>query len=183
MQLIITTSDKITTPHLQHNQGAVETSLVADVGLPRFGLCLQPSHTNPIPPIVLLFHLWEGHILPTHFVLTLPRLHKLHAVHVIHATCADPIAPPLDPRLYDSARNISLLMQIALTLYDDYHTLCVNTRAQDMRFAALYCDAMFSFRNPWAGKYLVERVAFLTTDAVYGAIPVVHAHVCQFLVG
>jgi membrane-anchored glycerophosphoryl diester phosphodiesterase (GDPDase) len=74
--------------------------------------------------IPLLHLLWEAHILPTHFVLML-----LFSIIYTAFTPVDNIHPYLlwAFTTCTTIRNASfIVMQVAFTLYDSYHHLCVT---------------------------------------------------------
>ncbi|KIW03718.1 uncharacterized protein PV09_05027 [Verruconis gallopava] len=126
--------------------------------------------------IPLLHLLWEAHILPSHFILML-----LTQLVYTSRTPTSKIHPEL---LWAFAtcttiRNASFfVMQVALTLYDGYHHLCVTTRAQDMQVAGI--EETFAWRQPWKAKYLAERILFPIAGAIYSAAPAIYAQVFHF---
>jgi hypothetical protein len=125
----------------------------------------------------LLHLLWEAHILPTHFVLML-----LFSVIYTALTPVDKIHPQLlwAFATCTTTRNASfVVMQVAFTLYDSYHHLCVTTHAQNMQVAGI-SNETFVFRYPWEAKYLAERILFPVSGAIYSAAPAVYAQVCHF---
>lgn len=120
--------------------------------------------------------LWEAHMLPLHFILILvaSALYTLvvpsrHIHPLLHWTFW----------LMAVLRNASfVVMQVAFSLYDSYHALCVSTRAKDME--KTHITEMFAYRNPIHWKYLAERVLFPIVGILYSAVPALHAQVCHF---
>jgi Glycosyl transferase family group 2 len=127
-----------------------------------------------------LFHLlWEAHLSPSHFVLTL----LASALYTLSTPRSD-IHPHLLWAFSVCAvlRNISfLLMQLVFSLYEDLHALCVYKRASDMRDAGISdSDTMFSYREPMRWTYLAERVLFPVAGVVFGTVPALQAQLCHF---
>jgi hypothetical protein len=124
-----------------------------------------------------LFHLlWEAHFVPVHFVIILLGT----AVYSILTPTAN-IPPALLQTLWVTAiiRNVSLLvMQAVFTVYEDYHKLCVNARAQDMRRAGI-AETTFSFRKHWIWASVLERASVPVVAFLYGAVPALHAQICH----
>jgi hypothetical protein len=125
-----------------------------------------------------LFHLlWEAHFVPTHFVIML-----FGSMFYSITTPTANIPHALVWTLWITAiiRNVSfLIMQAVFTVYDDYHRLCVNARAQDMRRAGIQ-ETDFSFRKHFTWASLFERLSIPIVAALYGAVPALHAQICHF---
>jgi hypothetical protein len=125
-----------------------------------------------------LFHLlWEAHFVPVHFVILL-----LGTTFYSIITPTTSIPPAILWTLWVTAiiRNVSfLIMQAVFTVYDDFHRLCVNARAQDMRRAGIQ-EATFSFRKHLTWTSLLERISIPVVAALYGAFPALHAQFCHF---
>jgi hypothetical protein len=124
-----------------------------------------------------LFHLlWEAHFVPVHFIILLLGT----GIYSIFTPTAN-MPPAILQTLWATAiiRNITVLvMQLVLTFYEDYHKLCVNSRAQDMRRAGIN-DATFSFRKNWMWASLLERISIPIVACLYGAVPAVQAQICH----
>jgi hypothetical protein len=124
-----------------------------------------------------LFHLlWEAHFVPTHFVILL-----LGTTFYSIVTPKSSIPPALVWTIWTTTiiRNISfLIMQVVFIVYDDYHRLCVNARAQDMRRAKI-SETTFSFRKRFGWNALLERVSIPVVACLYGAVPALHAQICH----
>jgi hypothetical protein len=124
-----------------------------------------------------LFHLlWEAHFVPVHFVILLLGT----TVYSILTPKAN-IPPALIWTIWTTTiiRNVSfLIMQAVFTVYDDYHRICVNARAQDMRRANIL-ETTFAFRRRFTWSSLLERVSIPVVAALYGAVPALHAQVCH----
>lgn len=123
-----------------------------------------------------LFHLlWEAHILPTHFVLMIiasGAYEFFTPKHLIHPDLSWTFA------FTNMVRTVSfLIMQIAFSLYESYHSLCVRTRSMDMARAGI--AESFAYRNGCSLKYIVDRVSFPFAGVLYGALPALYAQIAH----
>lgn len=161
---------------LRHMWGALDSGFAArrTMSYLRFNqrcLFLRPRH------FALLELLWEAHFMPCH--LTIIMLFS-----VIYSTWTP--ASQLHPSLAwafsftDLLRALSFIgMNICLSLYERWHTLCLNTRMQDMREANLP-DTGCSQRIWYKPKYLLDRICFPVAGTVFGAVPTLHAVFAHF---
>lgn len=127
--------------------------------------------------IALVHLLWEAHFLPCHLTILLifSVLYTLtHPVATLHPTLAWMFW------VTDVMRTLSLLgMNVNLTLYDRWYSICLNARRQDM-LQGNVSDCGYSPRAWWKGKYLAERICFPIAGTLYGAVPTVHAVFSHF---
>jgi Glycosyl transferase family group 2 len=154
---------------LRHMWGSLDTGYAV-----RRAFKTRRFRLNHIP----LFHLlWEAHFIPVHFVIILIGT----ALYSIFTPAAS-MPPAVLKTLWATAiiRNLSMLvMQAVFTVYEDYHGLCVNARAQDMRRAGII-GTTFSFRKHGIVTSMLERASALGVGIVYGAAPALHAQMCHF---
>lgn len=69
-------------------------------------------------------------------------------------------------------------MQIVFTVYNGYHTVCVEARKRDMLDAGI--KETFAERRGVLGGGWLERVVFPVVAVVYSAIPTLQAQIGHF---
>ncbi|KAJ5177254.1 uncharacterized protein N7482_003131 [Penicillium canariense] len=161
---------------LRHMWGALDSGFAArrTMGYLRFHqrcLFLRPRH------FALLELLWEAHFMPCHLtiIMLFSVLYPLWVpVSELHPSLAWAFS------FTDLLRALSFIgMNICLSLYERWHTLCLNTRMQDMRDANLH-DTGCSPRVWYKPQYLLDRVCFPIAGTIYGAVPTLHAVFAHF---
>jgi hypothetical protein len=126
--------------------------------------------------IPLMHLLWEAHVLPTHFILTLIGC-GLYSLF----TPASATHPQLLMMfsVTNILRNASFIaMQLTFCLYEPFHRLCVEQRGKDMTRAGI--PHTLSIRHPWHLRFLFERICFPITGVLYGALPALYAQFSHF---
>jgi hypothetical protein len=128
--------------------------------------------------ITLLHRLWEAHFLPSQLTICL-LFSSIYAAKVPAAA----IHPTLAWAFWFTGvlRTASFIgMNIGLTLYDGWHTLCVTARARDMARAGIPGTG-FAFRAGWwHPRSLAERLIFPLAGTLFGSVPAVHAELSHF---
>lgn len=158
---------------LRHMWGALDTGfavrkLVANL-LPRGALRLRH--------LFLMHLLWEAHFLPCHLTIVL-LFSSLYTIY----TPDNLIHPALGWtfRFTGLLRGLSFAwMNLAIFLYDRWHAICLNARANDMARAGI-SDTGFSYRTWWHLRHLLERICFPIAGTVFGSIPAVQAEISHF---
>ncbi|KAJ5272384.1 hypothetical protein N7478_007509 [Penicillium angulare] len=161
---------------LRHMWGALDSGFAArrTLGYLRFNQgCsfLSPRH------FALLHLLWEAHFLPCHGVIMM-----IFSVLYTALTPTVQLHPTLAGVFFvnDILRTGSFIgMNVCIALYERWHTLCLNSRMQDMHEANLL-DTGFSRRVWYKPQHLLEKICFPIAGTLYGAIPAFHAVFLHF---
>ncbi|EED12126.1 hypothetical protein TSTA_001940 [Talaromyces stipitatus ATCC 10500] len=162
---------------LRHMWGALDTgySVRQSVGgLSGKGsrrLRLQARH------VALLHLLFEAHFLPCHLTVLL----LFSALYTAFVPVAH-IHPTLVWAFFITGflRGLSFVgMNVCITLYDHWYSICIRSRANDMAKAGLN-DTGFSFRKWNRLQQLAERICFPIAGTVFGSIPAIHAELSHF---
>lgn len=161
---------------LRHMWGALDSGFAARRTLGYFRFTRWCSFLSP-RHLALLHLLWEAHFLPCHGVIMMifsVLYTSFNPVKQLHPTLAHAFF------LNDILRTGSFIgMNVCLALYERWHTLCINSRMQDMHEANLL-DTGFSPRVWYKPKHLIEKICFPVAGTLYGAIPAFHAVFLHF---
>ncbi|RAL04665.1 glycosyltransferase family 2 protein [Aspergillus ibericus CBS 121593] len=161
---------------LRHMWGALDSgfALRRTVGNLRFHrrcFVLRPRQ------LALLHLLWEAHFLPCHvtILLAFSVFYTLfNPTEHLHPTLAFAFSST------NTLRTLSFIgMNLAISLYEGWHTLCVETRMQDMQIANI--SGTGCSRRAWyTPQCLLERVTFPIAGTLFGAVPTLHAAFSHF---
>lgn len=167
-------SRSITIVKARYNQGIRHMWGSLDTGYAIRSIFKMPSFG--LIHLALFQTLWEFHIIPAHMVVLAvgPSIYT-------YFTPVEQINPLLLNVFWitDILRQLSFIgMQISLTVYERYHSLCVNARAKDLGNSAITTD--FSFRKPFHPKYLAERIALPIVALLYGSLPAIYVQLCHY---
>ncbi|GKZ28266.1 hypothetical protein AbraIFM66950_000078 [Aspergillus brasiliensis] len=160
---------------LRHMWGALDSGFAVrrTMGNLRFRRCfvLRPRQ------LALIHLLWEAHFLPCHVTILL-------VFSVIYTLCNP--SGHMHPTLAfafdftNTLRTCSFIgMNLAISLYDHWHGICVEQRMQDMQ-AAQISGTGCSRRQWYMPQCLLERVTFPIAGTLYGAIPTLQAAFSHF---
>lgn len=160
---------------LRHMWGALDSGYAVrrTMGHLRFRRCfvLRPRQ------LALTHLLWEAHFLPCHVTILL--------VFSVFYTICNP-SGHMHPTLAfafnftNTLRTCSFVgMNLAISLYDRWHQICVDRRMQDMH-AAQIPGTGCSRRKWYMPQCLLERVIFPISGTLYGAIPTLQAAFSHF---
>ncbi|KAJ5669857.1 hypothetical protein N7462_010927 [Penicillium macrosclerotiorum] len=161
---------------LRHMWGALDSGFAARRTMKylRFHqrcLFLRPRH------FALLELLWEAHFMPCHLTIIM-LFSVIYTLWVpasnMHPTLAWAFS------VTNVLRTMAFIgMNVCLSLYERWHTLCLNSRMQDMREANL-SDTGFSRRIWNKPQYLLDRICFPIAGTIFGAVPTLHAVFAHF---
>ncbi|KAJ5089044.1 hypothetical protein N7532_007728 [Penicillium argentinense] len=161
---------------LRHMWGALDTGFAArrTLGYLRFHqrcAFLHPRH------FALLLLLWEAHFLPAHLTIVM-IFSVLYTLWVPAAQMHPTLAWAFTTT--DLLRMSSLVgMNVCLSLYEQWHTLCLDSRMEDMRKADLP-DTGFARRLWNKPQFLFDRICFPVAGTIFGAVPTLHAVLAHF---
>lgn len=138
----------------------------------------KPLKPNWLSILVLCERLFEAHFLPVHLTI-LPLAAALYTLL--------PPTTTLSPELnwvFNLTGYLRLLgslgMLLYLSLYEDFHSLCVSAREEEMQWGGLAGKMRggFTHRGWWPNvcDYLMFPLALLA----FGPVPALHAQVKQF---
>lgn len=160
---------------LRHMWGALDTGYSVRQSVSglssRLHLGFKPRH------IALCHLLFEAHFLPCHLTILL-LFSSLYTTFFP----ASQMNPALEWTFFITGflRGLSFVgMNLCITLYDRWHSLCVNARARDMSKAGI-SDTGLSFRAWYRPQQLAERICFPIAGTVFGSIPAIHAEMSHF---
>ena len=161
---------------LRHMWGALDSGFAARRTMGYLRLHQRCSFLTP-RHFALLHLLWEAHFMPCHLMIIM--------IFSVVYTLLHPISqmnPTLARAFFwsDVLRTSSFIgMNICIALYERWHSICVNSRAQDMQDAKLL-DTGVSPRVWYKPQHLLERICFPVAGMIYGAIPAFHAVFLHF---
>ncbi|KAJ5737737.1 uncharacterized protein N7483_002862 [Penicillium malachiteum] len=161
---------------LRHMWGALDSGFAARRTLSYLRFNKRCSFFSP-RHFALMHLLWEAHFLPCHMVIIM-----IFSVLYTIFHPALQLHPILAKAFFwsDVLRTSSFIgMNVCLSLYERWHSICVNSRMQDMHEANLL-DTGFSPRVWYKVQHLAERICFPIAGTLYGAIPALHAVFLHF---
>lgn len=164
---------------LRHMWGALDTGYAFRNSIPSPTFKTRRIRLWSLPRIthVALAHLlWEAHFLPCHLTIML-------IFSVLYSIISEDNSHPTLMWAFWSCNLIRTLsfivMNINLTLYDQWHQTWLRARQHDMEEANLR-DCGFSSRCWWHVAQLMERICFPVAGTIYGAVAMVHAVFSHF---